>query len=162
MHGSDLKKIHPSDPMHAWLQITRAASQPARGRLRASPVVLTAIYIQLRARIIEHFLSGWSGHCARMCPYSNVLLCVHRSCTVHDQNLCQNGTFSSTSDRPALYTIDSRCPMNSKIRTIVESAEKGNHLTRNFWAARGILVCIEGSETVCVFQSIFIIHKFHN
>ena len=69
MHGSDLKgKKHPSDPMHAWLQITRAASQPARGRWRASPVKLTAIYIRLRARIIEHFLSGWSGHCARMCP----------------------------------------------------------------------------------------------
>eukprot|EP01048_Picozoa_sp_COSAG05_P043662 COSAG05_NODE_24271_length_252_cov_1.248366_1_plen_52_part_10 len=26
---------------------------------------------------------------------------------------------------------------------IVESAEKGKHLTRNFWPARGI--CIEGS-----------------
>ena len=32
--------------------------QPARGR---SPVELTAIYMGLRARIIEHFLFGWSG-----------------------------------------------------------------------------------------------------
>ena len=38
---------------------------------------------------------------------------------------------------------------------IVESAEKGKHLTRNFWPARGI--CIEGSETVCVFSV-----NFHN
>ena len=34
---------------------------------------------------------------------SNVLLCVRRSCTVHHQNLCQNGTFSSSSNRGALY-----------------------------------------------------------
>ena len=39
--------------------------------------------------------------------------------------------------------------------SIVESAEKGKHLTRNFWPARGI--CIEGSETVCVFSV-----NFHN
>ena len=39
--------------------------------------------------------------------------------------------------------------------SIVESAEKGKHLTRNFWPAMGI--CIEGSETVCVFSV-----NFHN
>ena len=38
---------------------------------------------------------------------------------------------------------------------IVELSEKGKHLTRNFWPARGI--CIEGSETVCVFSV-----NFHN
>ena len=41
------------------------------------------------------------------------------------------------------------------IWTIVELYEKGKHLTRNFWPARGI--CIEGSETVCVFSV-----NFHN
>ena len=38
---------------------------------------------------------------------------------------------------------------------IVELSEKGKHLTRNFWPARGL--CIEGSETVCVFSV-----NFHN
>ena len=82
----------------------RAASQPARGHWPASPVELTAIYIRLRARIITLFLSGWSGPWARMWLQSNVLLCVRRSCTVHHQNLFQNVTFCSRSNRAALYS----------------------------------------------------------
>ena len=43
-------------------------SQPARGLWRANPYMLTAIYIRLRARIIEHFCPAGPGTvpaCAR-------------------------------------------------------------------------------------------------
>eukprot|EP01048_Picozoa_sp_COSAG05_P013720 COSAG05_NODE_1486_length_4730_cov_147.028288_6_plen_52_part_01 len=46
-----------------------------------------------------------------------------------------------------LYTRDPYIDL--ELATIVELSEKGKHLTRNFWPARGI--CIEGSETVYVF-----------
>ena len=120
MHGSDLKKNHPSDPMHAWLQITSAASQPARGHWRASPVKLTAIYIRLRAHIIDQTAAARSGHCASVWLKSFDRLCVQlytdHACTVRDQNLCQNGTFSSTSNRPALFRPSQRYSVLLKIQ----------------------------------------------
>ena len=51
--------------------------------------------------------------------------------------------------------IIARDPYSTVRARTVESAEKGKHLTRKFWPARGI--CIEGSETVCVFSV-----NFHN
>ena len=50
-----------------------------------------------RARIIGQFLSGRLGHCVRVWLQSFARLCLP------DQNLCQNGTFSSNSNRPDLY-----------------------------------------------------------
>eukprot|EP01048_Picozoa_sp_COSAG05_P008864 COSAG05_NODE_696_length_7879_cov_9.218895_5_plen_167_part_00 len=57
----------------------------------------------------------------RVAAVECVIMCVHRSCTVHDQNVCQNGTFSSTSDRPALFIVEGARPYRStgKMTTVL-------------------------------------------
>ena len=83
------EKIHPSDPMHAWLQITATPSQPWSGRWPASPVKLTAIYIWLRAHIKDQTTAARSGpmvsvwRCSRLIFYSMCTPIMHSTRSKH-------------------------------------------------------------------------------
>ena len=48
---------------------------------------------------------GTQGPDRAAVEWSIMCTAVHRSCTVNHQNLCQNGTFSSSFNRPALSIV---------------------------------------------------------
>ena len=105
-HACIRSEKNPSIRSDACMTAYYARGQPASAwPLAGQPCKVDCdLHTIARAHNNTFFVRPIGTLCPCVAAVECVIMCtgVRRSCTVHDQNLCQNGTFSSSSNRPGL------------------------------------------------------------